>query len=46
MHPAIVVVGSYVQDLTWRCPAFPREGETIVGRFATGPGDGAAVFNR
>jgi ribokinase len=38
MSPAVVVVGSYVQDLTWRCGAFPREGETVVGQFATGPG--------
>lgn len=36
--PAVVVVGSYVQDLTWRCAAFPRAGETTIGRFATGPG--------
>ncbi len=36
--PAVVVVGSYVQDLTWRCAAFPRAGETTLGRFATGPG--------
>ncbi len=36
--PAVVVVGSYVQDLTWRCAAFPKAGETILGRFATGPG--------
>lgn len=38
MTPRIVVVGSYVQDLTWRCAAFPRTGETLVGKFATGPG--------
>jgi ribokinase len=36
--PAVIVVGSYVQDLTWRCPAFPRAGETTIGRFTTGPG--------
>ena len=36
--PAVIVVGSYVQDLTWRCAAFPKAGETILGRFATGPG--------
>lgn len=36
--PAVVVVGSYVQDLTWRCAAFPQAGETTIGRFATGPG--------
>lgn len=35
---AVVVVGSYNQDLTWRCREFPRPGETIVGSFTTGPG--------
>lgn len=38
MNPAVVVVGSYVQDLTWRCAALPHAGETVVGRFVTGPG--------
>jgi ribokinase len=38
MSPAIVVVGSYVQDLTWRCAQFPARGETVLGRFAAGPG--------
>lgn len=38
MNPAVVVVGSYVQDLTWRCVQFPRPGETVVGEFALGPG--------
>lgn len=36
--PAVIVVGSYVQDLTWRCAAFPKAGETTIGLFATGPG--------
>jgi ribokinase len=36
--PHVVVVGSYVQDLCWRCGRFPLAGETRVGRFATGPG--------
>ncbi len=36
--PAVVVVGSYVQDLTWRCAAFPCAGQTTLGIFATGPG--------
>lgn len=36
--PAVVVVGSYVQDLTWRCAAFPKAGETTIGHFFTGPG--------
>jgi len=36
--PAVIVVGSYVQDLTWRCAAFPQAGETTLGRFDTGPG--------
>ncbi len=36
--PAVIVVGSYVQDLTWRCAAFPQAGQTVLGRFVTGPG--------
>jgi ribokinase len=36
--PAVVVVGSYVQDLTWRCAAFPSAGQTTLGTFTTGPG--------
>lgn len=36
--PAVIVVGSYVQDLTWRCAAFPAAGQTTLGRFTTGPG--------
>ena len=38
MKPQVVVVGSFVQDLTWQCAEFPRAGETVIGRFATGPG--------
>ncbi len=38
MKPQVVVVGSYVQDLTWKCAAFPRPGETVIGTFVTGPG--------
>ena len=38
MNPSVVVVGSYVQDLTWRCAEFPQPGETVIGRFAAGPG--------
>src|SRR5882757_3282806 len=38
MNPAVVVVGSYVQDLTWRCASLPRAGETVIGTFVTGPG--------
>jgi ribokinase len=36
--PKVVVVGSFVQDLTWKCAEFPRAGETIIGTFVTGPG--------
>ena len=36
--PAVIVVGSYVQDLTWRCAAFPTSGQTTIGTFTTGPG--------
>lgn len=38
VNPSIVVVGSFNQDLTWTCAEFPAPGETIVGRFQTGPG--------
>ncbi len=38
MKPQVVVVGSFVQDLTWKCAAFPAPGETVVGTFVTGPG--------
>ena len=38
MASEIVVVGSFNQDLTWRCGNFPAAGETVVGTFATGPG--------
>lgn len=36
--PAVIIVGSYVQDLTWRCSAFPAPGQTTIGAFASGPG--------
>jgi len=32
------VVGSYVQDLAFSCERFPAPGETVVSRFAAGPG--------
>jgi ribokinase len=38
MKPDVVVVGSFVQDLTWKCGTFPRPGETVIGTFVTGPG--------
>lgn len=38
MNYKIVVVGSFVQDLTWKCAQFPRAGETVIGTFVTGPG--------
>lgn len=34
----VAVVGSFVQDLTWKCLDFPRPGETVIGTFVTGPG--------
>ena len=34
----VVVVGSYVQDLTFYAEAFPAPGESRIGRFVTGPG--------
>ncbi len=36
--PQVLVVGSFVQDLTFLCTEFPRPGETIIGQFITGPG--------
>lgn len=36
--PPVVVVGSFVQDLTFFCPRFPAPGQTTVGTFASGPG--------
>jgi len=38
MKPLVVVVGSFVQDLAWKCAEFPRAGETVIGTFVTGPG--------
>lgn len=38
MSAPIVVVGSYVQDLTFFTPQFPNPGETVIGTFKTGPG--------
>ncbi len=38
MSAPILVIGSFVQDLTFFVERFPSTGETLVGRFATGPG--------
>jgi len=38
MKYQVVIVGSFVQDLTWKCAEFPRAGETVIGTFVTGPG--------
>jgi len=38
MKSQVIVVGSFVQDLTWNCAAFPQAGETVIGTFASGPG--------
>jgi ribokinase len=38
MKPQVVVVGSFVQDLTWKCGEFPQAGQTVIGQFVTGPG--------
>ncbi len=38
MSCSIVVIGSYVQDLTFRLPEFPKPGQTLIGNFQTGPG--------
>ena len=36
--PKVVVVGSFVQDLTFYAREFPAPGESRIGRFVTGPG--------
>ena len=38
MKSQVVVIGSFVQDLTWHCAEFPQVGETVIGRFVSGPG--------
>lgn len=38
MKPSVVIVGSFVQDLTFICDGFPQPGETTLGKFVTGPG--------
>lgn len=34
----VIIIGSFVQDLTFHCADFPKPGETIIGQFVTGPG--------
>ncbi len=36
--PQVVVVGSIMQDLTFTCEEFPRGGQTIMARLASGQG--------
>ena len=36
--PPVVVIGSFVQDLFFETPAFPRPGQSVVGTFRTAPG--------
>lgn len=38
MNYKVAVVGSFVQDLTWKCAEFARPGETVIGTFVSGPG--------
>jgi ribokinase len=38
MTPRVVVVGSFNQDLAWNCEHLPSPGETLLGRFRSGPG--------
>ncbi len=36
--PPIVVVGSFVQDLFFETPTFPRPGQSVIGKFRTAQG--------
>ncbi|MCB1121012.1 MAG: ribokinase [Verrucomicrobiae bacterium] len=38
MASPVIVVGSYVQDLTFTLPQFPKPGQTLIGQFHTGAG--------
>jgi len=39
LSPAVIIVGSYVQDQAWFVERFPRPGETMrANRYNTGPG--------
>jgi ribokinase len=38
MKPSVVVVGTFVKDLSFRCRRFPAAGETVLGEFSTCPG--------
>jgi len=39
LTPAVIIVGSYVQDQAWFVERFPRPGETMrANRYNTGPG--------
>ena len=38
MSAPILVIGSFIQDLTFFVERFPAAGETLLGRFVTGPG--------
>ncbi len=38
LSPQVIVVGSIMQDLTFACADFPRAGETVMARLASGQG--------
>jgi len=38
ISPQVVVVGSIMQDLTFACEDFPRAGQTVMARLASGQG--------
>ena len=38
MGASVAVIGSFVQDLAFKVGDFPASGQTIIGKFFTGPG--------
>ncbi len=44
MNPPVLVVGTYVQDLAFRCDHLPTQGESVLGTLA--PAAGGKGFNQ